>query len=239
MNKSLYNKIINRVSKIVKRSINEAYDTSSIYDNRYKSLDELSILNHSGNIGDILQVNQYGDEYRVKPGNLVNESMFDDIDFDDDYSASVSDKLIKWKDLSICFGKGLWVYLDWIGLNKELIWARKFTKLYQAKIPDTNGYENTQYILNNYKNNIKGTIWEEVQNCKYPIYIPDKKQLTIIYNLNKKYKLLDISSKYFWSSSQYVNPYWDYGAFGVYFYNGIMDPGNKSFRYRSIALLHF
>ena len=50
---SLYNKIINSVSKVVKESINEAYDTS-IYDNRYKSLDELSILNHSGNIGDIL-----------------------------------------------------------------------------------------------------------------------------------------------------------------------------------------
>ena len=56
--------------------------------------------------------------------------MFDDIDFDDDYNVSVSDKLNKWKDLAICFGEGLWVYLDWIGLNKELSWARKFTKLY-------------------------------------------------------------------------------------------------------------
>ena len=47
--------------------------------------------------------------------------MFDDIDFDvDDYSVSVSDKLIKWKDFSICFGEGLWIYLDWIGLNKDL-----------------------------------------------------------------------------------------------------------------------
>ena len=99
--------------------------------------------------------------------------MFDDIDFDDDYSASVSDKLIKWKDLAICFGKGLWVYLDWIGLNKPLIWSQENTKLYDDKIPDTNGYENTQYILNNYKNDIKGTIWEEVQNCEYPIYITD------------------------------------------------------------------
>ena len=104
---SLYNKIINSVSKVVKKSINEAYDTSSIYDNRYISFDDLSILNHSGNIGDILQVNQYGDQYRVTPGNLdINESMFDDIDFDDDYSASVSDKLNKWEDLAICFGEG-------------------------------------------------------------------------------------------------------------------------------------
>ena len=55
MNKSLYNKIINSVSKIIKRSINEAYDTS-IY-NRYISSDEQSILNHSRNIGDILQIN--------------------------------------------------------------------------------------------------------------------------------------------------------------------------------------
>ena len=88
--------------------------------------------------------------------------MFDDIDFDDDYSVSVSDKLNKWKDFAICFEKGLWVYLDWIGLNKRLIWARKNTKLYLDDIPDTNGYENTQYILNNYKNCIQGTIWEEI-----------------------------------------------------------------------------
>ena len=32
MNKSLYNKIINSVSKVVKESINEAYDNKSIYD---------------------------------------------------------------------------------------------------------------------------------------------------------------------------------------------------------------
>ena len=56
---SLYNKIITSVSKVIKRSINEAYN-KSIYD-RYISFDELSILNHSGNIGDILQINQFGD----------------------------------------------------------------------------------------------------------------------------------------------------------------------------------
>ena len=102
--------------------------------------------------------------------------MFDDIDFeDDDYSVSVADKLNKWKDLAICFGEGLWVYLDWIGLNKPLRWAHANTKLFKDNIPDTNGYENTQYILNNYKNCIQGTIWEEVYNCKYNVYIPDKK----------------------------------------------------------------
>ena len=53
MNESLYNKIITSVSKVVKRSINEAYDNKSIYD-RYISFDDQSILNHSGNIGDIL-----------------------------------------------------------------------------------------------------------------------------------------------------------------------------------------
>ena len=56
MNKSLYNKIITRVSKVVKKSINEAYN-KSIYDNRYISFDELSMLNNAGNIGDILQIN--------------------------------------------------------------------------------------------------------------------------------------------------------------------------------------
>ena len=239
MNESLYNKIITSVSKVVKKSINEAYDNKSIYD-RYISFDELSILNSSGNIGDILQINQFGD-YQVKPGNSVNESMFDDIDFDDDYSDSVSDKLNKWKDFAICFGKGLWVYLDWIGLNKPLIWSQENTKLYDNKIPDTNGYENTQYILNNYKNCIQGTIWEEVQNCKYPIYIPDKKQLERIYNVNEKYKLLSLSTNYYyWSSSQYANPYSNYSyALGVYFYNGNVFLFNKTGGYRSVALLHF
>ena len=158
MNKYLYNKIITSVSKIVKRSINEAYDTSSIYDNRYKSLDELSILNSAGKIGDILQINQYGDQYRVKSSNSINESMFDDIDFDDD-EYGISDKLSNWKDLAICFEEGLWVYLDWVGLNKPLIWSQYDTKLYNDEIPDKNGYEITQYILNNYKNCIQGTMW--------------------------------------------------------------------------------
>ena len=239
MNKSLYNKIINRVSKVVKESINEAYN-KSIYDNMYISFDDLSILNGAGNIGDILQVNQYG-QYRVNPGNSdINESMFDDIDFDDDYSVSVSDKLNKWKDFSICFGEGLWVYLDWIGLNKPLRWTQKNTKLYKDDIPDTNGYENTQYILNNYKKDIKGTIWEEVQNCKYNVYIPDKNQLERIYNVNKKYNLLSLSPDNYWSSSQYADPYQlYYFAFSVYFYYGYVYFNNKTLAYRSVALLHF
>ena len=44
------------VSKVIKKSINEAYDTS-IYDNMYTSFDELFILNSAGKIGDILQIN--------------------------------------------------------------------------------------------------------------------------------------------------------------------------------------
>ena len=240
MNKSLYNKIILSVSKVVKRSINEAYDTSYIYDNRYISSDEQSILNHSGNIGDILQINQYGDQYRIKPANSVNESMFDDIDFDDDYSVSVSNKLNKWKDLAICFGKGLWVYLDWIGLNKPLIWSQENTKLYDDKIPDTNGYKNTQYILNNYKNCIQDTIWEEVHNCEYNVYIPDKNQLKRIYKVNEKYKLLSLPTYYYWSSSQYADPYSRYySAFGVYFYDGYVINDIKTTGYHSVTLLHF
>ena len=238
MNKSLYNKIITSVSKVVKKSINEAYDNNSIYD-RYISSDELSILNDAGNIGDILQVNQYG-EYRVKSANSVNESMFDDIDFDDDYSVSVSDKLIKWHDLAICFGEGLWVYLDWVGFNKNLYWSQYDTKLYNDKIPNTNGYENTQYILNNYKNCIQGTIWEEVQNCEYNVYIPDKKQLEIIYKVNKKYNLLRLSTDFYWSSSYsaYLGQYYSY-AFGVDFSDGYVSDCSKTIGFRSVALLHF
>ena len=239
MNEPLYNKIINSVSKVVKKSINEAYDNNSIYD-RYISFDELSILNSAGKIGDILQINQYGD-YRVKSANSdINESMFDDIDFDDDYSVSVSDKLNNWKDLAICFGEGLWVYLDWVGLNRDLNWAHFDTKLYNDEIPDTNGYENTQYILNNYKKNIKGTIWGEVQNCKYNVYIPDYNQLKRIYNINKKYKLLPIYTHGYWSSSQYAFSYqYCYYAFSVYFYDGSVDYVSKTNGYRSVALLYF
>ena len=237
MNKYLYNKIITSVSKVVKRSINEAYD-KSIY-NKYMSSDDQSILNNAGNIGDILQINQYG-EYRVKPANSVNESMFDDIDFDDDYGVSVSDKLNKWEDLAICFGEGLWVYLDWIGLYKDLRWAQENTKLFKDNISDTNGYKNTQYILNNYKNCIQDTIWEEVQNCKYNVYIPDKNQLKRIYKVNKKYKLLSLSTDYYWSSSQYADPYSRYySAFGVYFYDGYVINDIKTTGYHSVALLHF
>ena len=238
MNKFLYNKIMLSVAKIVKESINEAYN-KSIYD-RYISSDNQSILNSVGKIGDILQVNQYGDQYRVKPGNSVNESMFDDIDFDDDYSVNVSDKLNKWKDLAICFGKGLWVYLDWIGLYKDLRWAQENTKLFKDNISDTNGYKNTQYILNNYKNDIKETIWEEVHNCEYNVYIPDKNQLKIIYNVNKKYKLLSLSTDYYWSSSQYADPYSRYySAFSVYFYDGYVINNIKTTGYHSVTLLHF
>ena len=239
MNKSLYNKIMLSVAKVVKESINEAYDNKSIY-NKYISSDNQSILNSVGKIGDILQVNQYGDQYRVKPGNSVNESMFDDIDFDDDYGATVSDKLNKWKDLAICFGEGLWVYLDWIGLYKDLRWAQENTKLFKDNISDTNGYKNTQYILNNYKNCIQDTIWEEVQNCEYNVYIPDKKQLKRIYNVNKKYKLLSLSADYYWSSSQYADPYSRYySAFGVYFYDGYVINDIKTTGYHSVTLLHF
>ena len=238
MNNFLYNKIITSVSKVIKKSINEAYDTS-IYDNWYESFDELSILNSAGKIGDILQINQY-DEYRIKSANSVNESVFDDIDFDVDYGAIISDKLNKWKDFAICFGKGLWVYLDWIGLNKELSWAQIGTKLQQAKIPNKNGYDKTQYILNKYKKNIKGTIWEEVQNCKYNVYIPNKKQLERIYKVNKKYQLMRFSTNCYWSSSQCANPGSGYRyAFGVNFGNGYVDYGDKTGGYRSVALLHF
>ena len=230
MNESLYNKIITSVSKVVKKSINEAYDVS-IYDNMYISFDELSMLNNAGNIGDILQVNQFG-EYRVKPANSVNESMFDDMDFDDD-EYDVSDKLNNWKDLAICFGEGLWVYLDWIGLNKPLKWA-----LIKGRISNTNGYENTQYILNKYKKReIKGTIWEEVQNCKYNVYIPNKKQLKIIYDVNKKYNLLKLSTDYYWSSSQYyMRSRWFYGYVVDGDGDGISD---KNTEHLSVALLHF
>ena len=47
--------------------------------------------------------------------------------------------------------------------SKFFGWSQKDTKLYRdVDVPDINGYEIKQYILNNYKNNIQGTIWEEI-----------------------------------------------------------------------------
>ena len=49
------------------------------------------------------------------------------------------------------------------GTSKFFGWAQKDIKLYRdVDVPDINGYEIKQYILNNYKNNIQGTIWEEI-----------------------------------------------------------------------------
>ena len=49
------------------------------------------------------------------------------------------------------------------GTSKFFGWTQTDTKLYRdVDVPDTNGYEIKQYILNNYKNNIQGTIWEEI-----------------------------------------------------------------------------
>ena len=49
------------------------------------------------------------------------------------------------------------------GTSKFFGWAQKDIKLYRdADVPDINWYEIKQYILNNYKNNIQGTIWEEI-----------------------------------------------------------------------------
>ena len=47
--------------------------------------------------------------------------------------------------------------------SKFFGWAQKDTKLYRdVDVHDINGYEIKQYILNNYKNNIQGTILEEI-----------------------------------------------------------------------------
>ena len=49
------------------------------------------------------------------------------------------------------------------GVSKFFGWTQTDTKLYRdVDVPDTNGYEIKQYILNNYKNNIQGTIWKEI-----------------------------------------------------------------------------
>lgn len=68
----------------------------------------------------------------------------------------------------------LWTWVKVVGViivvatimfsdSKFFGWAQKDTKLYRdVDVPDTNEYEIKQYILNNYKNNIHETIWEEI-----------------------------------------------------------------------------
>ena len=50
------------------------------------------------------------------------------------------------------------------GTSKFFGWAQKDIKLLyrDVDVPDINWYEIKQYILNNYKNNIQETIWEEI-----------------------------------------------------------------------------
>lgn len=234
MNESLYNKIMTRVSNIVKKSINESMNKKSTYGKIYTSFDELKILNHSGNSGDILQVNQFN-EYRVTRGNLnINESIFDDDMFDDDLN--IVDKFKEWKDIAVCFDSGLWVYLDWIGLHKKLRWAKRKTPLYRDNIQKSkNGYKDTQFILNNY--DVEGTLWDEVKKCKYPVFIPSDQQFKTMF---KYHKLLSFPTGYYWSSSQYADPYQDYdsafcGSFGISYVGDV----NKAFGCRSVALIHF
>lgn len=234
--KSIYESIMKSVSKTVKKVLYENEYSNQVY----TSFDELSILNKSGNIGDILQVNQFN-EYRVKPGNLnINESLFDndDIDFDDD-DELISDKIAEWKDIAICFETGLWVYLDWVGLHKKFKWAKENSSIYK-KIPNRDGLKNTKYILTNYSIELQGTIWNAVQNCKYSVYIPDEKQLKIICDNNKKYNLLSFNNEHYWAGCQCAGGEGSYTyAFDVYFNDGYNGYSNKTNEYRSVALLRF
>ena len=65
----------------------------------------------------------------------------------------------------------LWPWVKVVGVIAAIMfsasnffgWAQKDIKLYRdVDVPDINWYEIKQYILNNYKNNIQGTIWEEI-----------------------------------------------------------------------------
>ena len=169
--------------------------------------------------------------------------------------------------VAVCVGRGLWAKIGWSGLTNTYKWAASDSDAiynnYHAINIHGNGWESTNHMFTVHSDILSGTIWEQLQKEKtpdYDLYLPSKYELLDIHNntcddthadeqvqgssahtFNKNLgKLLSLSTDYYWSSSQYANPYSYYnGAFYVYFDNGSVNDDDKTNGYRSVALLHF
>lgn len=169
--------------------------------------------------------------------------------------------------VAVCVGRGLWAKIGWSGLTTDYKWAASNSDAiynnYHAINIHGNGWESTNHMFTTHSDILSGTIWEQLKNgatSDYALYLPSKYELLEIHNntcdgihvdeqvqgssphtFNKNLgKLLSLSTDYYWSTSQFANPYSDYyGAFYVGFSNGYVDFSNKTFEYRSVALLHF
>lgn len=169
--------------------------------------------------------------------------------------------------VAVCVGRGLWAKIGWSGLTKTYKWAASESDAiynnYHAINIHGNGWESTEHMFTAHSDILTGTIWEQLKNgatSDYALYLPSKYELLEIHNntcdgihvdeqeqgssahtFNKNLgKLLSLSTNYYWSSSQYADPYSNYGyAFYVGFDYGNVDSNNETDGYRSVALLHF
>ena len=169
--------------------------------------------------------------------------------------------------VAVCVGRGLWAKIGWSGLTNTYKWAASETdeiyNNYHTINIHGNGWESTNHMFTTHSDILSGTIWEQLKNEKtedYDLYLPSKYELLEIHNntcdgihvdeqeqgtsthtFNKNLgKLLSLSTSFYWSSSQSADPYsvYDY-AFNVNFSSGYVTINNKTYGYRSVALLHF
>ena len=168
--------------------------------------------------------------------------------------------------VAVCVGRGLWAKIGWSGLTTNYKWAASdsdaiYNNNHAINIHG-NGWESTNHMFTAHSDILTGTIWEQLKNGKtadYDLYLPSKYELIEILNntcdghvdeqeqgtsehtFNKNLcKLLSLSTKYYWSSSQYANPNSNYNcAFTVYFNDECMYSNEKTYGFRSVALLHF
>ena len=169
--------------------------------------------------------------------------------------------------VAVCVGCGLWAKIGWSGLTNTYKWAASkedaiYNKYHAINIHG-NGWRSTNHMFTTHGDILTGTIWEQLKNdatSDYALYLPSKYELLEIHNntcdgthvdeqeggtsahtFNKNLgKLLSLSTNFYWSSSQYANPYSDYSnAFSVGFGLDNVYGNNKTDGYRSVALLHF
>ena len=168
--------------------------------------------------------------------------------------------------VAVCIGCGLWAKIGWSGLTTGYTWAASTSGAiynnYHTINIHGNGWKSTKHMFDAHSDILTGTIWEQLKNGKtadYDLYLPSKYELLEILNntcdgthveqekylsehtFNKNLgMLLSLSTKSYWSSSQYAGSAAGYGsAFGVDFYCGSVTFYDKTFGCRSVALLHF
>ena len=169
--------------------------------------------------------------------------------------------------VAVCVGRGLWAKIGWSGLTTNYKWAASnsdaiYNNHHGINIHG-NGWESTNHMFTAHSDILTGTIWEQLKNgatSDYALYLPSNCELLDIHKNtcdgthadeqvkgssahtfnNNLGKLLSLSARYYWSSSQYASGNGDYGnAFGVFFGSGFLNYDYKTRGYLSVALLHF